>query len=86
MAKSIVTRYDASQEPYMKKKSDNILEHSAEQGPDFVVEVLNGDDRSGDGSIPFDQLLALADEEVLLRIGLGAIETMARVGGRVLWH
>lgn len=86
MAKSIVTRYDASQEPYMKKKSDNILEHSAEQGPDFVVEVLHGDDRSGDGSLPFDQLLALADEEGLLRIGLGAIETMARVGGRVLWH
>ena len=45
--------------------------HNGEQGPE---------------NMSLDRFLALVDEDALLRVALGIIETIAKTEGRVLWH
>ncbi|MDO8672246.1 MAG: hypothetical protein Q7O66_12605 [Dehalococcoidia bacterium] len=37
-------------------------------------------------NMSFNRFLALVDEDALLRVALGIIETIAKTEGRVLWH
>ena len=42
--------------------------------------------RDDQGTMNLDRLVALADTDGLVRMGLGVMEAFAKVEGRVLWH
>jgi len=48
-----------------------LWDHNGEQDPE---------------NMPLDRILALVDDDALLRIALGIIEAIAQAKGRVLWH
>lgn len=79
-------RCSTIQGSYVKKKIETFQEGSGEIDPSLLVEVLSDDHGSAEETISLDQLFGLVDEELLVRIGLRTIETVARAGGRVLWH
>lgn len=43
-------------------------------------------ERDDQGTMNLDRLVALADTDGLVRMGLGVMEAFAKVEGRALWH
>ena len=46
----------------------------------------NKEEQKKSEALTLDRLLFLADENTLVRLGLGLIETFAQAERRVLWH
>ena len=46
----------------------------------------NKEEQEKSEALTLDRLLFLADENTLVRLGLGLIETFAQAERRVLWH
>lgn len=55
---------------------------------DQLVRVASGTQRERDDqeTMNLDRLVALADTDGLIRMGLGVMEAFAKVEGRAFWH
>ena len=50
------------------------------------TDYRNKEEQEKSEALTLDRLLFLADENTLVRLGLGLIETFAQAERRVLWH
>lgn len=51
-----------------------------------ALDSRNKEEQQKSEALTLDRLLFLADENTLVRLGLGLIETFAQAERRVLWH
>lgn len=51
-----------------------------------ALDFRNKEEQQKSEALTLDRLLFLADENTLVRLGLGLIETFAQAERRVLWH
>lgn len=51
-----------------------------------ISETQQERERADHETMNLDRLMALADTDGLVRMGLGVMEAFAKVEGRVLWH
>ena len=51
-----------------------------------ALDSRNKEEQEKSLALTLDRLLFLADENTLVRLGLGLIETFAQAERRVLWH
>ena len=51
-----------------------------------ALDSRNKEEQEKSEALTLDRLLFLADENTLVRLGLGLMETFAQAERRVLWH
>lgn len=51
-----------------------------------ALDSRNKEEQEKSEALTLDRLLFLVDENTLIRLGLGLIETFAQAERRVLWH